>query len=108
MELFEEVVSTRKRRDENENRSETLVIGDAVILLNDQMVYIRQEMNSDCSIPQLIGVMQQIRRSIQIGSKKRQRLVIFGSYEMVRMFYAPFKRDTIRDILMERLHAQKE
>jgi tRNA threonylcarbamoyladenosine modification (KEOPS) complex Cgi121 subunit len=65
-------------------------------------------MNSGCSIPQLIGVMQQIRRSIQIGSKKRQRLVIFGSDEMVRMFYAPFKRDTIRDILMERLHAQKE
>lgn len=109
MELFKEVAPMRKRRDENENRSETLVIGDVAVLLNDQMLYIRQEMNTDCSIPQLIDVMKQIRRSIQIGGKKRQRLVIFGSDEMVRMIYAPhFSRMDVRRALVERLHAQGE
>lgn len=107
MELFETVAPTRKRRDENTNRSETLVIGDVVVLLNNQMLYIQQEMNSDCSIPQLIEVMQQVRRSIQIGNRKRQRLVIFGSDAMVRMIYAPhFNRDNIRNALIERLQAQ--
>ena len=107
MELFETVAPTRKRRSEDINRSETLVIAGIVVLMNDDMLYIQQDMNTDCSMEQLIDAMRQIRRSIQIGCKQRQRMVIFGSDEMARMIYAPhFERNVVRDVLVKRLHAQ--
>jgi hypothetical protein len=105
--LFEGTTTTRKRRDENENRSETLVINEVVVLLNDHMLYIRQDMNADVSLGQLLETMSQIRRSIQIGSKQRQRMVIFPNVANVMMFYAPhFERGAVRQLLVERLHAQ--
>ena len=106
MELFE-TKTTRKRRDETENRSETLVINDVVVLLNNHMIHIRQDMNADVSLGQLLETMSQIRRSIQIGSKQRQRMVIFPSATEVLMFFAPhFERGVVRQVLVERLHAQ--
>lgn len=105
--LFEGTTTTRKRRDENENRSETLVINDVVVLLNDHMVYIRQDMNADVSLGQLLETMSQIRRSIQIGCKQRRRMTIFPSVSEVLMFFAPhFERSVVRQVLVDRLHAQ--
>jgi len=109
METLFETTTTRKRRDENVNRSETLVIAGVVVLMNDTMLYIRQDMNADSTMEQLLDVMRQVRRSIQIGCKQRQRMAIFASDSEGTMFYAPhFGRDDVRNVLVERLHAQKE
>jgi hypothetical protein len=107
MELFETIAPTRKRRDENENRSETLVIADIVILLNDDMLYIRRDMNDNCGVRQMFETLAQIRRTIQMGSKRRERMTVFTSSFDVKMYFAPhFDRNEVRTILIERLHAQ--
>jgi hypothetical protein len=107
MELFETVAPSRKRRSESENRSETLIIGDIVVLVNDDMLYIRRDMNDNCGIRQMFETLGQARRTIQMGSKRQGRMTIFTSSFDVKMYFAPhFDRDTVRDILIERLHAQ--
>jgi hypothetical protein len=105
--LFDTPAPTRKRRSETENRSETLVIASIVVLMNDDQIYIRRDMNADCDLQTLLDTMYQIRRTVQIGNKQRQHMAIFIDDVMVSMFYAPdFDRDTVRIILMERLYAQ--
>lgn len=107
MEVLFETNTSRARRDENLNRSETLLIGEVVVLMNDQMVYIRRDMNGNADLEQLLDAMRQVRRTIQVGCKRRERMTIFASTEEVTMFYAPkFERDIVRAVLVERLHAQ--
>lgn len=105
--LFDTPAPTRKRRSKTENRSETLVIAGIVVLMNNDQLYVRRDMNADCDLQTLLDTMYQIRRTVQIGSKQRQHMAIFVDDVMVSMYFAPeFERDTVRKILMERLHAQ--
>ena len=105
--LFDTPAPARKRRSETDNRSETLIIGNIVILMNDDMLYIRRDMNDNCDVRRMYETMAQVRRTIQMGSKRHEHMTIFTSSFDVTMYYAPeFDRNEVREILVKRLHAQ--
>jgi hypothetical protein len=55
----------------------------------------------------MFETLAQVRRTIQMSSKRQERITIFTSSFDLKMYFAPhFDRETVRAILVERLHAQ--
>lgn len=89
----------RKRRDENTNRSRQFVIQDTIILVNDDKIYIRRDMNNGDNG---LEVMKQVLRSIGVRLKRRVAYLIVICSTEIYVSYSPHKRDEIETALSHR------